>query len=156
MKITSIATTIVAAVLLSGWASVLMAQNTPNPACPLGHEPGYGRTLTPEQQAAQQAVVQQMVAELRQKQANKTITAEEQAWLQQVEQRGGMCLTGTPRGPGAGRGMGACRGMGAGKGPGAGNGQGQGNRRGLRDGTGPRSADGTCPLGNAPQQRGRQ
>jgi hypothetical protein len=42
--------------------------------------------------------------------------------------------------------------------PGKGQGQGNGNgqRRGLRDGTGPRSADGTCPVSNAAQQRGRR
>jgi hypothetical protein len=43
-----------------------------------------------------------------------------------------------------------------GKGKGKGQGQGNGQRKGLRDGTGPRSADGTCPEGNVPQQRGRR
>jgi hypothetical protein len=143
MKTTTMFKSLMAAVLLSGSATILMAQ-TPTPVCPLGHEPGYGRSLTPEQKAAQCAAVQQLVAELRQKQAQGALTAEEQAWLKQVEQRGGQCLTGTPRGPGAG------------KGQGVGGGTGQGKRHGLRDGTGPRSADGTCPLGNSPQGRGRR
>lgn len=42
--------------------------------------------------------------------------------------------------------------------PGKGKAQGKGNGQcnGLRDGTGPRNADGTCPLGKTPQQRGPQ
>jgi hypothetical protein len=127
----------VAAVLLSGAATILTAQ-TATATCPLGHQPGYGRTLTAEQKAAQCTEVQKLVAELRQKQAQGTLTTEEQAWLKQVEQRGGRCLTGTPRGPGGGKGQGA--GLGAG----------QGRRQGLRDGTGPRSANGTCPLNQKP------
>jgi hypothetical protein len=139
MKTMMIIKSIVAAVLLSSSATMLMAQ-TATPACPLGHEPGYGRSLTATQKAEQCAAVQQLVAELRQKQAKGTLTAEEQAWLKQVEQRGGQCVTGTPRGPGAGKGQGACSGTGQGKG------------QGLRDGTGPCSAGGTCPIGNSPQR----
>jgi len=142
MKMTHLTRSIVAAVLLSGSATVLLAQNAANPACPFGHEPGYGRSLTPEQRAAHHAVVQQYLTELRQKQANGTLSAEEQAWLKQAEERGGRCITGTPRGPGAGKGLRA--GQGAGKGPGPGQGAGQRHRRGLRDGTGPRHGDGTC------------
>ncbi len=37
------------------------------------------------------------------------------------------------------------------KGPG--NGAGKGARKGLRDGTGPRAADGTCPLGKTPAKK---
>jgi Spy/CpxP family protein refolding chaperone len=85
MKMTHITRSIVAAVLLSGSATVLLAQNAANSPCPFGHEPGYGRTLTPEQRAAHQAVVQQYLTELRQKQANGTMTAEEQAWLKQAQ-----------------------------------------------------------------------
>lgn len=133
MKTSTILKSILAAILLSGSATLLMGQTTPA-ACPLGHPPGYGRTLTAEQKSAQCASVQKLVAELRQKQANGTLTAEEQAWLKQVEQRGGRCLTGTPRGPGGGKGQGA--GLGAG----------QGKRQGLRNGTGPRGVNGTCPL----------
>ena len=147
MKITHIMKAIVAALLLSGSATVLLAQDAASSPCPFGHEPGYGRSLTPEQRAAHQAVVQQYLAALRQKQANGTMTAEEQAWLQQAQERGGRCITGTPRGPGAGKGLRA--GQGAGKGPGPGQGAGQRHRRGLRDGTGPRQGDGTCPLGQS-------
>lgn len=149
MKITTITKSMLAAVLLMGSATILMAQTataqTAKPTCPLGYEPGYGRSLSAEQRAQHRAAVQQLVAELRQKRTNGTITTEEQTWLQQVEQRGGMCINGTPRGCGAGRG------------PGAGNcartrqGQGQGQGRGLRDGTGPRSLDGTCPISVPPR-----
>ena len=143
MKITNIAKSIVAAALLSGSVTILMAQ-TATTACPLGHQPGYGRSLNAAHKAEHRAAVHQVVAELRQKQAAGTLTAEEQAWLQQAEQRGGQCLTGTPRGPGGG------------KGPGVGNGACQRKRQGLRDGTGPRNADGTCPNDSAPQRGGRR
>jgi hypothetical protein len=141
MNTKTIIKSIVAAVLLSSSATIIMAQ-TATPACPLGHAPGYGRSLTVAQKAEQCAAVQKMVAELRQKQAKGSLTAEEQTWLKQVEQRGGRCVTGTPRGPGAGKGQGAGRGAGQGRG------------QGLRDGTGPRGADGTCPLGSSPQRGG--
>ena len=142
MKTTTIVKSIVAAMLLSGSTTVLLAQTAPTPTCPLGHEPGYGRTLTPEQRAVQQAAVQKLVTELRAKRDAGKITAEELVWLEQVEKRGGMCINGVPRGPQAG------------KGPA--NGVGNGHRRGLRDGTGPRNADGNCPLGNTPAKRGPQ
>ena len=119
---------IVAAMLLGGSATLLIAQNAATPTCPLGHEPGYGRSLTPDQRAVQRAAMQQLVAELRAKRDAGTITAEESAWLAQVEQRGGKCI----------------------------NGAGQGHRRGLRDGNGPRNADGTCPNGNTPAKGGRK
>lgn len=140
MKMTTIIKSIVAAVLLSGSATVLLAQDAAAPTCPLGHEPGYGRSLTPEQRAVQRAVVQQMIAELRAKVDAGTITVEEKAWLESVEKRGGMCINGTPRGPHAGKGQA--------------NGRGFGQRQGLRDGTGPRNGAGVCPAGNAPGKRG--
>lgn len=129
---------IVAAVLLSGSATILLAQNATWTGCPFGYPPGYGRSLTPEQRVEHRATVQKWVSDLRAKRDAGTITAEELALLQRVEQRGGPCVTGAPRGPGAGRG------------PRAANGGGFGYRRGLRDGTGPRSALGTCPLTNTP------
>lgn len=69
-------------------------------------------------------------------------TAEERAARQAacLEKNGGVCPQGGPRAE--------CPGLGQGKGKGQG--------RGLRDGTGPRSADGTCPLGNAPAKAGRR
>jgi hypothetical protein len=146
MKNKIIIRSIVAAVLLSGSAAILTAQENNTPACPFGHEPGYGRSLTPEQRAAHRAVAQQLISELRQKQADGTLTAEEQAWLERIERRGGMALTGTPRGGGAGKAQGLRQGQGQGKG--------QGKGQGLRDGTGPHHVDGACPNGNV-QRRGR-
>jgi hypothetical protein len=143
MKMTTILKVIVIAALLSGSSAILTAQDNNTPACPFGHEPGYGRSLTPEQKAAHRAVAQQFMSELRQKQADGTLTAEERAWLQHAEQRGGMALTGTPRGGGAGKGQGLRQGQGQGKGP--------GKRHGLRDGTGPRCPNGGCPNGNGPR-----
>ena len=68
-------------------------------------------------------------------------SAEERAARQAacLEKNGGVCSQGGPRV--------ACQGKGQG--------QGNGYCRGLRDGTGPRNANGTCPQGNIPQQRGR-
>jgi hypothetical protein len=154
MKNKTIIRSIVAAVLLSGSAAIVTAQAAA-PSCPFGHEPGYGRMLTPEQREAHRVVAQQLMAELRQKQADGSLTAQEQEWLARAEQRGGMCLTGTPRGPGHGKGQGLGQGKGQGNGKGRCQGAGQGKRQGLRDGTGPRSTDGTCPNGNAPR-RGRE
>ena len=73
-------------------------------------------------------------------------SAEERAARQAacLEQNGSVCPNGGPRTE--------CPGLGQGKGKMQGKGNGQCN--GLRDGTGPRSANGTCPLGNTPQQRG--
>ena len=141
MNTTTIIKSIVAAVLLSSSATILMAQ-TGTPACPLGHEPGYGRSLTGAQKAEQCAAVQKMLAELGQKQAKGTLTAEEKAWLQQFEQRGGQCVAVAPKGVGAGKDQGVCSGVGQCKG------------QGLCDGTGPRSTDGTCPIGKTPQRGG--
>jgi hypothetical protein len=169
MKTTNLIASIAAAAILCGSATILTAQDA-TAACPFGHEPGYGRSLTPEQQSAHRAAVRQLMAELRQKQADGTVTAEEQTWLQQAMQRGGMCITGTPRGPGTGKGQGLRNGQGQGQGKGQGlrngqglgrgqglnNGQGRGMRQGPRDGTGPRSVDGTCPDGNSPRGGGRR
>lgn len=140
----SIIKSIVAALLLSGSATALLAQEAATPTCPLGHAPGYGQTLTSEQRIAHRGVVQQMVTELQAKREAGTITAEELIWLGQFENRGGRCTNGQPRGLRAGKGQGQGQGQGAGF----------GHRRGLRDGTGPRSVDGTCPLGNTPAKRG--
>ena len=134
---------IVAALLLCGSTIILPAQSA-TAVCPLGNEPGYGRTLTPEQRVEHRAAMQKLVAGLYEKEKNGTLTADEEALLAQIKQRGGPCLTGAPRGGGMGRGW--CGGNGAG--------QGQGMRWGLRDGTGPCSAAGTCILGSTPANTG--
>jgi hypothetical protein len=96
MKTTHLTRSIVAAVLLGGSATMLLAQDAANLPCPVGHAPGYGRKLTPEQRAGHRAAMQQQMTVLREKQANGTLTAEEQTWLKQAEERGGPCVTGTP------------------------------------------------------------
>jgi hypothetical protein len=141
MKITTIAKAIIAAMLLSGSAMVSMAQGAAAAVCPFGHEPGYGRSLTPEQKAAYREVVQVLLAQLQAKRDAGTITAEEAAWLAQVEKRGGMCINGVPRGPRDGKGL---------------RGGGNGQRRGLRDGTGPRNVDGVRPPVNNTPRAGRR
>lgn len=143
MKTTLITKSIIAALLLGATGTSLSAQTT-TATCPLGHEPGYGRTLDAGQKAELRAEKQQFVAELRKKQTAGTLTAEEQAWLQSAGQRSGPCIAGTPRGRGQGNG------------PGAGNGMGQRKRQGMRDGSGPRCAEGTCPNGNGPRGSGRR
>jgi hypothetical protein len=169
MNTTKLIAGMAAAALLCGSASALTAQDASTP-CPFGHAPGYGRSLTPEQQSAHREAVRQLMSELRQKQVAGTLTAEETSWLQQARQRGGMGITGIPRGPGAGKGQGLRNGEGQaqGKVQGLRNGQGQGRgqqfghrqgrgmRQGPRDGTGPRSVDGTCPEGNSPRGGGRR
>jgi hypothetical protein len=143
MKKKTIIRSIVAAVLISSSAAFLTARAAA-PECPFGHEPGYGRSLTPEQKEAHRALAQQVMSELRQKQADGTLTDQEKAWLQRAEKRGGTCLTGTPRGGGAG------------KGQGLNNGRGQGKRQGLRDGTGPHAVDGICPNGKTSRRGARR
>ncbi|HOW63999.1 MAG TPA: hypothetical protein P5186_07960 [Candidatus Paceibacterota bacterium] len=138
MKSTTIIKSLMAAMLLSAATTILNAQSTAT-TCPLGFTPGYGRSLNAEQRVQHRAAVQQLVSDLRQKKAQGTLTPEEQVRLQQLEQRGGPCITGTPRGRGAG------------KGAGMGNGYGHGRRQGLRNGTGPRSLNGTCPLNPSTQ-----
>jgi hypothetical protein len=76
-------------------------------------------------------------------QSNEERAARQAACL---EKNGGVCPQGGPRAE--------CPGLGQGKGKMKGKGNGQCN--GLRDGTGPRSAAGTCPQGNAPAKAGRQ
>jgi hypothetical protein len=146
MKATTILKSILTGVLLSVSTSIVLAQNAANPACPFGNEPGYGRSLSPEQRAEHRAAVQELLAELQAKSDAGTATAEDLAWLNQFQQRGG---------PGF---AGARRGAGAGKGPGAGNGMGRRMRRGARDGSGPRcgNLNGACPFGNSPQRRGQR
>lgn len=80
-------------------------------------------------------------------------TAEERAARQAacLDKNGGVCPSGGPRAECPGIGQGPGKGRMQGKMQGKGN----GNGRGLRDGTGPRSAAGTCPLGNTPKQRGQ-
>lgn len=75
-------------------------------------------------------------------------TAEERAARQAacLEKNGGVCPQGGPRAESAG--------LGQGQGKGKMQGKGNGQCNGLRDGTGPRSGNGTCPLGNTPHQRG--
>ena len=76
-------------------------------------------------------------------QSNEERAARQAACL---ERNGGVCPNGGPRAE--------CPGFGQGQGQGRGFCGGRGQGKGLRDGTGPRSADGTCPLGNTPRQRG--
>jgi hypothetical protein len=71
--------------------------------------------------------VQDLVANLRAKRDNGTITAQEKARLDQMEQAGGWCVNGVPRGGGRRAGW------------------------GFSDATGPRAQAGTCPLINNPQ-----
>lgn len=82
--------------------------------CLSGQPGGTAWSLTPEQRAERQQKMQQLLADLRAKKAAGTITIEEQAWLDYVEQAGGMCVNGVPRG-GGGRygaaGLGAGRGL---------------------------------------------
>ena len=59
-----------------------------------------------------------------------------------LEKNSGVCPNGGPRANCTGNGQG-----------GQGNGKGKCDRQGLRDGTGPRSANGTCPNTPAQQQK---
>jgi hypothetical protein len=146
MKTSSIIKSIAAAILLLNVGSMLIAQTANNNTCPLGNQPGYCQTLTPEQRMVYRAAVQKYVSELKQKQANNQLTTEEQAWLKNLEQRGGMMGFG-PKGAGMGRGQG--KGMGPG--------QGMGRRMGACDGTGPKCGNnGICPLGNRPATTGNK
>jgi hypothetical protein len=141
MKTTNLIKSIMTGLLLSGSTLLSVAQTT-TPVCPLGNEPGCGRTLTPEQRAAQSAARQLVMAGLYARQAAGVLTLEEEAMLAQMGQRGGQCLTGAPR-------------VGSGTAAATGARQGQG----LRDGTGPRTTDclQTAPLApSKAQQRGRR
>jgi hypothetical protein len=132
MKTAQLLKSIAVATLLAGSVQLIAAQTAQSP-CPLGHEPGHGRSLSATERAEHRGQVQQMLGQLGAKRDAGTITAGELAWLERLEQRGGMGINGVPRGPGAGRGPAR--------------GGGQGYRQGLRDGTGPRSGQGTCQLG---------
>jgi hypothetical protein len=69
-------------------------------------ERGQGLGLTSEQRIQRRELMQTTFTNLRAKEAAGTLTAEEQIWLSQAEQRGGFCITGTPP-RGAGRGFAA-------------------------------------------------
>jgi hypothetical protein len=154
MKTKFVIQAFIAALLLAGSAGGVFAQDT-TPACPFGYPPGTGKTLSTEQRAQHIAALQATVQALQAKQEAGTLSNEEQAWLQQVEQRGGYFRTGIPRGKrggqeavqglrqgprdGAGpRGDGTGRRLGQGKGPrdgaavGGGRGYGHGARNGAR------------------------
>ena len=155
-------------------ANLSLAQTTPQ-TTPAPRGPMW--QLTPEQQAERRQMMQTTLDQLRQKKTAGTITDTEKAWLDRVEQAGGWCVNGVPRG-GCGMGFGYGRGNGTGPraqmglcpvagnstaaiapasgGPVLGKGQafmggrGRGAGMGLPNGTGPRSLNGTCPLVNPP------
>ena len=141
------------------------AQTTVTPPCPTGPI----CQMTPEQKAERQQQMQALMADLQEKREAGIITDAENAWLDRMEQAGGLCVNGTPR---SGCGMGQGKGLRNGTGPRsqagtctmvgkpaaavapAGQAVGKGKPAigkrgagvGLRDGTGPRSTDGTCPM----------
>ena len=146
------------------------AQNVVVPSAPAGPM----CQMTPEHRTARQQQMASTVEQMRQKKAAGTLTDTEEVWLDRMEQAGGLCVNGTPRGKcGMGMGMGWRNGLRNGTGPraqmgtctlaengtisapagqatgkGLNAGQGRGAGMGLRNGTGPRSANGTCPLVN--------
>jgi hypothetical protein len=130
------------AAVLGGSAPALTAQNA-TAECPFGQVPGSGRLMTPEQRAVHRAAAQQLLLELRQKQADGTLTAEEQAWLQQVRQRGGRGIIGTPRGAGSGERQGLR------------SGQGPRDGQGLREGRGKAADKGFVMVKGTDRARGR-
>lgn len=115
---------ILLALVLNSLAFRGTAQSAPPQATSPTLQPGPAWTLTPEQLAERQKQMQVTLAQLRMKRDNGTITMNEKAWLERVEQAGGWCVNGIPRGPGGGTGLG------------------RGN------GTGPRAQLGLCPLVN--------
>lgn len=152
----------------------VQAQNTPaqSPSPTITRGPVW--RLTPEQRAERQQFIQATVLDLQARRDNGTINANEKAWLDRMEQAGGLCANGVPRGGGRGAGLGprngtgpgaqlgicplvngspavstratGFRGRGCGMGWRGGCGRGQGGGFGMRNGTGPRAQDGTCPL----------
>ena len=117
-----------------------------SPPCRMGlGQGGPAWSLTAEQRAERQQAMQNYVASLREKKATGTITAPEQAWLDRMEQRGGMCINGVPRGPRGGFGARGTQEHGQGRGRG-------GMGRGWCGGAGP-GANPNCPLLNAPPTR---
>ena len=111
------------------------AQTATTPPCGGG---GAGRMLTAEQRVERQKVMQEYLAGLRAKKGNGTITQEEQAFLDRMEERGGLCVNGVPRGPRGGFGAQGQRGQGNGYGAG-------GFRHGWCGGAGWNT---NCPLAN--------
>jgi hypothetical protein len=148
------------------------AQNAQNQTTnPLG-SPSPAWRLNPEQRAEHRQKTQILLNDLRVKRDNGTITMNEKAWLESMEQTGGTSVNGAPRGGGRGGGFGPRNGTGpraqmgfcplaannqaaavaTGPGPGfgqcwcGGRGPGFGRGFGLRNGTGPRAQMGLCPL----------
>ncbi len=141
-------TALLSGLILSVAALTTVSQAADNqtptaPPCGFGQGAGGGgpgRNLTPEQRAERQKVMQAYVAGLREKKANNTLTAQEQAWLERAEQRGGLCINGVPRGPRGGFGAQGMNGQGQGRGQGRG-----GMGRGWCGGAG-LGANPNCPL----------
>lgn len=139
---TNILIAAVGAITMMALAATAQAQNGPKAGnrgmgmnaqnCPIRQQiGGPGWALSPEQKLERQKLAQALIAELRQKQQNGTITDVEKAWLERAEKNGGMCINGVPRGPQGGKGA-----QGMGRGPQGGKGgQGMGNgfcwRRGM-------------------------
>jgi hypothetical protein len=170
----------IAALALVWSALTIPAQNTTTQTALPAWTPGPAWSLTAEQLAERRQMVQATLADLRAKRDVGTINANEKAWLDRMEQAGGLCVNGVPRGGGRGAGMGMCNGTGpraqaglcpmqnnstgavtpASGGPSRGRGMGWGGGRGrgwgagfgLQNGTGPRAQDGTCPVLNPPAQ----
>jgi hypothetical protein len=142
-------TALVAGLILSMATLTMVSQpadtQTPTtPPCGLGQGMmgcgGRGCNLTPEQRAERKTTMQAYVAGLREKKANSTITPQEQAWLEQAEERGGLCINGVPRGPRGGFGAQGMSGQRQGRGQGRG-----GMGRGWGGGAGA-GANPNCPL----------
>lgn len=81
--------------VLAGLVALLAdvaAQTNPLPSL----EIGQGLRLNFEQRVQRREQMQTTLAELRSKKAAGTINAQEQAWLDKAEERGGFCVTGVP------------------------------------------------------------
>jgi hypothetical protein len=70
MNMKPLTQSLVAALLLGGSSHALPAQDAAPSPCPFGHEPGYGRNLTPERRAEHREMMQPRITELRGKPAN--------------------------------------------------------------------------------------
>ncbi|MGC8828977.1 MAG: hypothetical protein ACP5K7_05345 [Verrucomicrobiia bacterium] len=82
-----------------------------NPNCPIYQKfGGPGWAMTAEQKLQRAQAVQEYIQELKKKQADGTLTPQEKQWLENMQNRNGMCINGVPRGPGGGKGMGAGQG----------------------------------------------
>jgi len=96
-------------------------RGTGNPNCPIRQQfGGPGWAMTPEQKLQRQQIVQAYIEELKNKKANGTITQAEMQWLENMQNRNGMCINGVPRGQGNGAGLGKRNGAGQGRGMGLG------------------------------------